>query len=412
MRESAMITEDGSPPEATPAASAKPGDAPASTDRSSMACSDSTGCGDAKFRRLVLFGAFDRHNFGDLLLAHCAVARYRGRAPVFAGLVARDLTAFGGHHVEALADVLEALRNGPADFVHVGGEVLTTTAWEAAVMLQTSADATAAIAAYDRGPKARRTWAAGTLRSDRLVPYVVDRRLLPPDWNVRFDAVGGVALENLPPDEHAEVFRALKSAASVSVRDRATAHAVRKSGIRADLVPDPAAATSALFRDALAARARTGEIAALSARMPDWIALQLAADRGDDPTLDRLAQALNEAVVPDEYGIVLFRAGLAPWHDDGDTLVRLSRRLADRPVAMLESAHLLDICALLAGARAYLGTSLHGWIVADSFGVPAHCLVHGARDKAAAYLDTWSPAQRKWRTLGDTDLLPSPAAAR
>jgi hypothetical protein len=44
--------------------------------------------------------------------------------------------------------------------------------------------------------------------------------------------------------------------------------------------------------------------------------------------------------------------------------------------------------------------------------VPAHCLVHGARDKAAAYIDTWSPARRKWRTLGDADLLPTPTAAR
>ncbi len=323
MRESAMITEDGSPPEATPAASAKPGDAPASTDRSSMACSDSTGCGDAKFRRLVLFGAFDRHNFGDLLLAHCAVARYRGREPVFAGLAARDLTAFGGHRVEALAEVLEVLGHEPVDLVHVGGELLTTTAWEAAVMLQTPADAATAIAAYDRNPKARRDWAAGTLRSDRLVPYVVDHGLLPSGSTARFDTVGGVALDALAPAERAEVFLALKSAASVSVRDRATADALRQSGIHADLVPDPAAATAALFRDAIAARARTGEVAALSARMPDWIALQLAADRGDDATLDRLARAL--AATPGEHGIVLFRAGLAPWHDDRDTLDRLSR---------------------------------------------------------------------------------------
>lgn len=412
MRESAMITEDGSPPEATPAGSARPGAAAGRADRSKLTSSDSTGRRDAKFRRLVLFGAFDRHNFGDLLLAHCAAARYRPRESVFAGLAARDLSAFGGHRVESLANVLEALRDEPVDLVHVGGEVLTTTAWEAAVMLQTPVDAAAAIVAYDRDPTARRDWAARTLRSDRLVPYVVDRALLPSGWTVHFDAVGGVALATLTTDERAEVLCSLKSAASVSVRDRPTADAVRELGIRADLVPDPAAATSDLFRDAIAARARTGEVAALSARMPDWIALQLAADHGDDATLDRLAQALSEAAALDDHGVVLFRAGLAPWHDDPDTIERLSRRFADRPVAILESAHLLDICALLAGARAYLGTSLHGWIVANSFGVPAHCLVRNARDKAAAYLDTWSPTQRKWRTLGDADLLPRPAADR
>lgn len=411
MRESAMITEDGSPPEATPAGSARSRAAAAAMDSSNTACPDSTGCGDAKFRRLLLFGAFDRHNFGDLLLAHCAAARYRRRAVVFTGLTARDLTAFGGHRVEPLADVLGALGEDAVDFVHVGGEVLTTTAWEAAVMLQTPADAAAAIATYDRDPEARRDWAAATLRSKRLVPYVVDRALLPSGSVVHFDAVGGVALETLAPDERAEVFHALKSATSVSVRDRRTADAVREAGIRADLVPDPAAATAALLGDAIAARNRTGEMAALYARMPDWIAVQLSADHGDDATLDRLAQALHECAMYRDCGVVLFRAALAPWHDDRDTLERLSRRLAGRPVAILESAHLLDICALLAGARAYIGTSLHGWIVAESFGAAAHCLVRSPRDKAASYLDTWSPTPRKWRTLGDADLLPLPATA-
>ncbi len=377
-----------------------------------MACSDSTGRGDAKFPRLVLFGAFDRHNFGDLLLAHCAAARHREREPLFAGLAARDLTAFGGHRVEPLGKVLESLRDEVVELVHVGGEVLTTTAWEAAVMLRSSADAAAAIAAYERDPDARRDWAARTLRSGRRVPYVIDRNLLPSGWTVHFDAIGGVVLDTLSPDERAEVFRALKSAASVSVRDRRTAEALREAGIRADLVRDPAAATAALLGDAIAARARTGEVAALSARMPDWIALQLAADHGDDASLDRLAQALHERATLRDCGVVLFRAGLAPWHDDRDTLERLSRRLTGRPVAILESAHLLDICALLARARAYLGTSLHGWIVADSFAVPACCLVRGARDKAAAYVDTWSPRPRKWRTLNDAELLPPPAASR
>lgn len=411
MRESAMITEDGSRPEATPDRRARPGAAAGGTDRSSMAYASSTARSKAKFRRLVLFGAFDRHNFGDLLLAHCAAARHRGREPAFAGLAARDLTPFGGHRVEPLADVLEALRDETVDFVHVGGEVLTTTAWEAAVMLQTPPDAAAAIAAYDRDPEGRRDWTAGTLHTDRLVPYVVDRGLLPSGWTVHFDAVGGVALDALAPDERAEVFLALKSATSVSVRDRRTADAVREAGIRADLVPDPAAAIAALLGDAIAARARAGEVAALSARMPDWIAVQLSADHGDDATLDRLAQALHDEAAPGKYGIVLFRAGLAPWHDDRETLERLSCRIADRPVVILESAHLLDICALIAGARASVGTSLHGWIVADSFGVPAHCLVRSARDKAATYIDTWSPAQRKWRSFGDPDLLPRLAVA-
>jgi len=377
-----------------------------------MTSMHATEAGGAKCRRVVLFGAFDRHNFGDLLLAHSAVARYAGREPVFAGLAERDLRALGGHHVHALGDVIAALGNEAVDLVHVGGEVLTTTAWEAAVMLQSADDATRAISAYERNPDARQQWAESVLGTTRRIPYVVGRDELPSGWTVRFDAVGGVALDRLAADERTEVFEALNTAASLSVRDRQTLEALGRGGVRAALVRDAAAATADLLGDAIASRARSGEVAAVSARIPNWVAVQVAADRGDDATLDRLAQALREHDVLRDIGTVLFRAGLAPWHDDRQTLDRLAARLAGRPLAILESAHLLDICAVLAGARAYLGTSLHGWIIADSFHVPAHCLVRTARDKAAAYIDTWSPAGRRWRTLDDPDLLPTPGGGR
>ena len=53
----------------------------------------------------ILFGAFDRHNFGDLLFPHIAAALLPGVEPIFAGLAERDLRPFGGHRVRALAEL-------------------------------------------------------------------------------------------------------------------------------------------------------------------------------------------------------------------------------------------------------------------------------------------------------------------
>ena len=47
-------------------------------------------------RPLILFGAFDRHNFGDLLFPHIATALLPGRELRFAGLALRDLRPYGG----------------------------------------------------------------------------------------------------------------------------------------------------------------------------------------------------------------------------------------------------------------------------------------------------------------------------
>jgi len=59
----------------------------------------------------VIFGAFDRHNLGDLLFAHVVAALLPGQDLVFAGIADRDLTAWGGHRVEALARLAAAAKN-------------------------------------------------------------------------------------------------------------------------------------------------------------------------------------------------------------------------------------------------------------------------------------------------------------
>jgi hypothetical protein len=116
---------------------------------------------------LVLFGAFDRHNFGELLFPHLLATLLPGRSFEFAGLAARDLRAFAGHRVGALGALPQ-----PASLVHVGGELLTCNAWQAAVMLLDPVEAAAAIARYDDDPAAAAARAARQLGTLRSMPYV------------------------------------------------------------------------------------------------------------------------------------------------------------------------------------------------------------------------------------------------
>ena len=94
----------------------------------------------------ILLGAFDRHNFGDLLFPHIAAALLPGRRLIFAGLAERDLRPFGGHRTHALARLAAEFGNAPVRLIHVGGEILTCEAWHAALMLQ-PADAVPALVA-------------------------------------------------------------------------------------------------------------------------------------------------------------------------------------------------------------------------------------------------------------------------
>ncbi len=299
----------------------------------------------------VFFGAFDRHNLGDILLAHVAAEEIGAGRGAFAGLVTRDLTPWGGQRVSALESFAT-----PLILIHVGGELLDCDAAQAAYMLD------------ERGPRWR-----------RLAPYAVARHELPFGSTVEFRAVGGVGFGERDELFREEVLAALLEAGSVSVRDRTTQALLSAAGIDATLVPDPVTRIGKLLGARIRARIQ---------RRDPYLAVQFAAECGDDATLAAFARGFERVGLP----VVLFRAGAAPWHDALEPYRRLAVRVA-LPMQVFESLDVWDICGLIAGSSGYIGTSLHGRLVAESFDVPALSLERelGAAKKLRAYLATWSP---------------------
>lgn len=341
----------------------------------------------------ILFGAFDRHNFGDLLFPHLMTALLPGQSFKFAGLAERDLRAFGGHRVSALATWRDA---PPAHLIHVGGELLTCSAYQAAVMLLDPAAAAGAISRYDDDPAAAARWAARQLGTARCMPYVVGRDALAPGGKLIFNAVGGVEWNVLSAAQRDEVKAALRQADWLSVRDHVTQDALRAEGIAAPLCPDPAVMAAQCFGDVILEHQRQGAVKdVLNAFPQGYLACQFSADFGDDASLDALAQGLSGAAAATGLGLALFRAGAAPWHDDPALVEKLQRRLPPGTVRLFQSLHLWDICALIAASQGVVSRSLHGRLVALAYGLPRVSLIspqQGQRpDKLAAFAETWEP---------------------
>ena len=336
----------------------------------------------------ILFGAFDRHNFGDLLFPHIAMALLAPEHPVFAGLIANDLRPFGGHRVEALADLAVRLRDCPVNILHVGGELLTCDAWQAAAMTLRPDEEQDTIARLDRRPREALEWARRRTGIAGLAPYTVQPSLFPQARAVLYNAVGGVDLDARDDTFRAEVLTNLRAADGVGVRDASTQEHLQAAGIPVRLMPDPAAMVVDLFRDDIGRRGGEGEVAHILHSFPGgYLAVQFSADFLDHATmaiqLEQLARATG-------LGIVFFRAGAAPWHDDIECLKHVAARMPPGMVGIFTSLDVWDICALIATSRGYLGSSLHGRIVATAFALPHLNLVrfpgHG---KQAAYAATW-----------------------
>ncbi len=344
---------------------------------------------------LILFGAFDRHNLGDILLARVAEAEIARQAPsrpiLLAGLAARDTTSGNGPPVRAIADLARAWGDAPADVLHVGGELLTCALFQAAVMLQSPAEADAAIARYAGDEAAGLDWARRFTKLDQGLGYLVPKALFRNPGRFEYRAVGGVDLAGLAPALRAEVLARLREADDLSVRDRVTHASLASVGIDAALEPDPVSHVPALFAERIRAHAEAGEPAAVGAAFArGYLAVQFAAEYGDDASLAVLADFLDARLSGTGLGLALFRAGAAPWHDDLAVYRRLASRLGKRDIRLFRSLDVWDICALLSRARGYCGTSLHGWILSRAFALDILDFPLPARNgKLAAYRATW-----------------------
>lgn len=346
---------------------------------------------------VLLFGAFDRHNFGDLLFPHIAAALLPGRRLIYAGLAVRDLAACGGHRVEALARLGIEWGDRPVDILHVGGEILTCDSWQAAVMLLPAEEVQGVIARFERRPEAGREWARARLNVAALAPYTVARTLFPHAARITYNAVGGVDLDVCDPALRSEVLTKLAAADAISVRDLRTRAHLEAAGVRAALVPDPAVLVAELFGAKIRCHGIGGAVGQVLAAFPQgYIAIQFSADFGDDATLAEIAAQLDQVVAETGYGVAFFRAGAAPWHDDLDGYRRVAARMRTAAVRIFTSLDIWDICALIAASRAYCGSSLHGRIVAMAYALPRLNLIHpsqvGRLSKQAAYAATWEAA--------------------
>ena len=321
----------------------------------------------------------------------------KGRELHYGGLAERDLSAYGGHKVRALARLAAAMGDTPIDIIHVGGEILTCSAWEAAVMLLPASEAPAVVARLDARPAERAAWAREQLGLRDLAPYLLPDGLFANVASARYHAVGGIDLDQREPAMRAEVLAKLKAATCVGVRDQQTRAVLEAAGVRCHLEPDPAVMVAQMFAPRIRRHALHGEPAGVISAFPHgYLAVQCSADFGDDATLAELSRQIEQLAAPPDLGIVLFRAGAAPWHDDLEFYERLASRISRVQVAVFRSLDLWDICALLAHSRGFAGSSLHGSIVAGAFALPYVGLLRPgqlpAASKQAAFGATWGTA--------------------
>jgi hypothetical protein len=306
----------------------------------------------------ILFGAFERHNFGDLLMGFAfeKLLRQKGIRTIHASILENDLTAWGGTRVHSIFRLLASGLDTSIPILHVGGETASCSFREAL-----ACDSPAPLPFHLSDVVSSDVHQH--LGTDRPFPY-----LTPSEervgtelkrWETRL--FYGIGLTRLADDSaHNERLKAsLTAARMIGFRDANSLSNARNLAIgRATFAPDIVLAISRL-------------LPAANSGKPPYLLLHFNGGylRRHAATL---IQSLSQIASNFKGGLKIGLAGTANYHDSLEELYRF-KRLADAssvPMEVLPEVDIFAICQQIAGAAAVVSTSLHYRIVARSYGVP------------------------------------------
>ncbi|PZX59759.1 polysaccharide pyruvyl transferase [Algoriphagus ratkowskyi] len=341
--------------------------------------------------KVLIIGAFDRYNYGDLLFPLVIERQLSTYGENFHfeyfGLIESDLSSVGGLPTKGLKKFYKACSD-PSDPVNViiaGGEALGVT-WNSLYA--------ALNPLFQRINKRHvkvnkvlnlNAWTKKILKGKTTLPFVFDKSDFAGVQSVTLNSLGGSGLGEAIFEKYDFLKEKLQNADYFAVRDQLTVDNLLENGVKADLFPDSAILMSEFYpMDFLRARV-TKEVAGyVDENAGKYVFAQInkKTTRGHEQVI---ARGLDEIYLKEKIDICLCPIGKALDHDDHEALQELGH-LMSSPHTYFDADNIWDIMYLLANAKCYVGTSLHGAITAMSFAVPHVGL---KVEKLGAYLATW-----------------------
>jgi polysaccharide pyruvyl transferase WcaK-like protein len=160
---------------------------------------------------------------------------------------------------------------------------------------------------------------------------------------------------------------ALRSVDYLAVRDQLSADHLSSAGLTARVMLDSALQIDEVFGGADDLRA-SFEGAAEGLEHGGYAAVHIN-DRYADGTPDAMAAVLDE--LSRSLDMPLHLLAIGPCHGDDAYAREVAALMTTRPRVWDRLDRVQDIAAVLANAAIYIGSSLHGFITASSYGVPA-----------------------------------------
>ena len=347
---------------------------------------------------ISIVGAFDRHNYGDLLfplIVEWAIKDLGLDADLdYYATSVSTMSVYGGKDTKSIRQLFSRAPSTNEKVVIAGGEVLPAT-WPLIFSYLTSPLAAKVINRLSDlvGDRFASLFISKCLGSRSVLPFVYAPSDFERKVTVLYNAVGGSHIKDQSPYIRANLLAKLRNAGHVSVRDLETFDFLKSHGIDGvQLSPDCAILLSQLYPVDQLKSLVTPPASALQAQMPEgYICVQSAAAYTIGNEL-KFRRSIDNIMRRTGLGVVVFAIGRATGHSDQQTfdIFRTGASTdALPPTVISECESIHDIMWVIANSKAYIGTSLHGAITSASYGVPVLGLCPSRVNKLPAFLRTW-----------------------
>jgi polysaccharide pyruvyl transferase WcaK-like protein len=346
-------------------------------------------------KKIALFGAYDRYNYGDNLMPILLEMYLKKYSPeklndyefIHTSISDSDLTVYSCFPTRSISNVIGELKQDDCLIV-VGGEVLCASNATLFLHMPKPKLLNDFYILLNRFPIARRffkKWADLQYRAPWNYPYLPDWKMLADGVNIKYNTVGG-SLGTLPLKDKIELSERLTRAKYISVRDKRTLDNLSDiSDIK--LYPDSAF----LMSDLCSEEFLVGNVSPtlLEYIKKRYVVFQAAPSKLGD-SLENLVNELSKLYEVNNKRILLLPIGYAAGHDDLYILREVHKKIPDI-TDLKTDLNIWEIMYLIKHSDFYMGTSLHGVITAMSFGKP-HFGINPKIPKLDAFLSDWSIA--------------------
>jgi polysaccharide pyruvyl transferase WcaK-like protein len=316
--------------------------------------------------KTILYGAFGRHNFGDLLFPHIVhklIKKNIHESEIeFCDVVSGDMTEFGGHNVKTIANFID-YEDG-VNVIHIGGEI-------------GGCKLSGAVKMCEPLTNEQKTEVSKLKKYKMSLGYVLPKSLFKKPKTFIANSVGG--LSRISAKYYTDFDY-------LSFRDENSCKKLNSKKINCNLVPDSAILTKYFFNDIISNRSSLDAIKTIHNKIgKEYIAVQIK--KRYLTQIISFEKVLGKIISKTNLPILFFCAGVAPGHDSLDLYKEKFKNLPNDKVHFFNSLNIWDVCNVISNAKLVIGTSLHVRILSQQFFRPRVAL--DVKDKHRSFIAKW-----------------------